>query len=306
MITRRADCEIDGFRAIELANDAISLVVVPDLGAKIVSLRNVASGREWCWHPGDKRELFANDYGVSFGDSTHVGIDECFPTIEECAWNGRSLPCHGEVWSMPWQVTGGSQQDGIATHVRLRESPFSLDRRVSLSGNTVSLDYTVRNVSDSAECYIWALHPLFKVGLGDRLILPAEVNHLAVGASKGFPEDAPIVNWPSPAAGFYLDRFDLGENKTSRLKAFTELLEDGVVYISNEDSGDCLKMSWDTRRNPYLGIWMTRGGYRGLHYITALEPTNAPSDSLASAKPSEHIILPGNEQRSWRVDIQLG
>lgn len=303
MTIKRIVCEIGGFRAIQLANESVSIVVVPELGAKIVSLKNQVSGREWCWHPGDTLELFANEYGASFGDSTHAGIDECFPTIEECDWNGRSLPCHGEVWSEAWTVTDGSAEACIST--RICSSPFTLQRRISISSSTVRLDYTLQNDSDSPESYLWALHPFFRVGPGDRLELPAEVDHLVLSAANGFPVGASTLSWPSPFPGFHLDRFDLGENKASRFKAFTAPLEAGHACIINDDTKDCLKMSWDTRKTPYLGVWVTRGGYRDIQYVVALEPTNAPSDSLAEASQSEHTILSGGEVHKWGVDFQI-
>ncbi len=303
---KRTEYEIGGFQAIRLANESVALVVVPDLGAKIVSLKNVRSGREWCWHPGDTLELFANEFGDSFGDSTHVGIDECFPTVEECEWNGRSLPCHGEVWSDAWVVKDEPLEECISTQVRLRRSPFTLQRKISFDGNAIRLDYTLKNDSDFPESYIWALHPFFRVGPGDRLVLPAEVDHLTLSASNGFPIKANTLNWPSPFPGFHLDRFDLGENRVSRLKAFTSHLERGQACIVNDDTNDFLKMIWDTQDNPCLGVWMTRGGYRDIQYVAALEPTNASCDSLAHARPSEHTILPAGGRRNWSVHFQLG
>jgi len=306
MTVKRTACEIGRFRAIQLANESVSIVVVPELGAKIVSLKNQVSGREWCWHPGDTLELFANEYGESFGDSTHAGIDECFPTIEECDWNGRSLPCHGEVWSEAWTVTDGSAEACISTWIGSRRSPFTLQRRISISGNTIRLDYTLQNDSNSPESYLWALHPFFRVGPGDRLLLPAEVDHVVLSASNGFPKDAKTLDWPSPFPGFHLDRFDLGENKVSRLKSFTARLEDGHACIINDTTKDGLKMSWDTRVNPHLGVWMRRGGYRGIQYVVALEPTNAPSDSLAEAGQSGLTLLSGGQVREWSVEFQMG
>lgn len=296
----RTDFQIGGFRAIRLASDSVAIVVVPELGAKITSLRNLVSGREWCWHPGRTMELFATEYAASFGKGTHVGIDECLPTIEECEWNGRSMPCHGEVWAEAWLVTDKLEKS-ISTQIRLRQSPFTFKRKISVIHDTIDIAYTLKNHSHSPESYVWALHPLFRVGPDDRLILPSEVDHLKVSAANGFPVDAKSVGWPSPFPGFQLDRFDLGDNEVSRLKAFTAPLQEGYASILNDETGDRFVIKWDTQENPYLGVWMTRGGYQNLQYVTALEPTNTPYDSLADALQSENTILSGGEVREWSV-----
>jgi len=302
MNIKRTELQIGGFQAIQLASDSVAIVVVPELGAKIVSLRNLVSGREWCWFPGSSMDLFATEYGVPFGEGTHVGIDECLPTIEECEWQGRFLSCHGEVWADTWQVTG-DLDESIATQVRLRRSPFTFRRHISFEGDTIRMAYSLKNHSDSPEAYIWALHPFFRVGPGDRLVLPEEVDCLRMSASNGFPGDADSLSWPMPFPGFQLDRFEMGDNRVSRLKAFTSPLQEGCAGIRNDHTNDRLEISWDVRENPFLGVWMTRGGYRGIQYVTALEPTNAPNDSLADAAQSEHTVVPGGGVRKWSLRL---
>src|ERR1700690_4239136 len=89
--------QIQGFSVHVLNNEDVELAVVPELGAKIISLRNLRTGREWLWHPLDKVKLFKNHPGDEFCGSPLAGIDECLPTILPCAWRGRELPDHGEV-----------------------------------------------------------------------------------------------------------------------------------------------------------------------------------------------------------------
>lgn len=38
-----------GFCSVHLENDCLSVSVVPELGARIVSLHDKQSGREWLW-----------------------------------------------------------------------------------------------------------------------------------------------------------------------------------------------------------------------------------------------------------------
>ena len=108
-----------------LNNNEIELAVVPELGAKIISLKNLRTGREWLWHPSEGLKLFTNQVRDDFSISPLVGIDECFPTIEPCSWQGRELPDHGEIWSVPWQVDGEAWDNGVLK-TKTRLSHFAI------------------------------------------------------------------------------------------------------------------------------------------------------------------------------------
>src|SRR5690348_2931219 len=92
--------QVQGFAAHMLNNEEVELVVVPELGAKIISLKNLRTGREWLWCPKGNLKLFKNHPGDEFSVSPLVGIDECLPTILPCCWRERALPDHGEVWNL--------------------------------------------------------------------------------------------------------------------------------------------------------------------------------------------------------------
>src|ERR1039458_10375594 len=91
--------QLQGFAVHVLGNDGVELAMVPELGAKIISLKNLRTGREWLWHPHDSLRLFKNQPLDDFAASPLVGMDECLPTILPCSWRGRQLPDHGEVWN---------------------------------------------------------------------------------------------------------------------------------------------------------------------------------------------------------------
>jgi len=66
-----------GFAVYVLGNQEAEIAVVPELGAKIISLKSVRSGREWMWHPPGELELFHNSPEDDFSSSPLVGMDEC-------------------------------------------------------------------------------------------------------------------------------------------------------------------------------------------------------------------------------------
>src|SRR6266481_4178400 len=102
-----------GFEVFILSNQEVELAVVPELGARIISLKDLRTGREWLWHPTKGLKLFRNRAGENFESSPLVGMDECLPTIAPCCWRGRDLPDHGEVWATNWSLDLEAWERGL-------------------------------------------------------------------------------------------------------------------------------------------------------------------------------------------------
>jgi hypothetical protein len=287
MITRRIH-EDQGFRHYVLGNSQVQLEVVPELGAKIVSMRNLRTGREWMAAPDSSRKLFRNQRGDDFHGSTYVGWDECVPTVDPCVWNGRNLPDHGEVWSNPWHLDEQAWLTSqIRTTIQLAVSPFQLTRAISLNSSTIHFDYSLENLADREEQFVWAAHPLFTMEPGDSLELPAstvmQLNNPPWLYSLIFPEDMP--QWA---------------------KAFAGPLSDGRATIRNAHTSDALTLEWDPKVNDTLAIWLSRGGWNSVHQFS-LEPTNATHEALAIAAAPPHRCgrISAHEQLSWQLSITL-
>jgi galactose mutarotase-like enzyme len=281
--------------------------VAAELGAKIISLKNCKTGREWMWRPPGPFRLFRNKFGDPFERSTLVGADECLPTIAPCKWGGRDLPDHGEVWSTPWEVDRNAWDQGrIKTTLATPVSPFKFERTVRLEENEVRLDYRLRNVSQKPELFLWAFHPLLEIVEGDRIALPEDVCSVRVESVAGL-QDMPHGStrlWPEPLAGVELDRMDFGSHGPACAKLFVESPSEGRAAIVNSETGESLILRFDARQNPALGIWITRGGWNGYTHV-ALEPTNLAFDSLAEAAPKATFtrrLLPEGE-RVWAIRL---
>jgi galactose mutarotase-like enzyme len=280
--------QLQGFAVYLLANDRVELAVVPELGARLISLKNLRTGREWLWHPGDRLQLFKNNASDDFSISPLVGMDECLPTIIPCAWRGRQLPDHGEVWSQPWQVEQKNHAAGkLTTSIRLKTSPFFFQRSIELSGNEVKFDYQLSNLAPTEEPFIWAAHPLLRLVAGDELQLPDSTRKLLQGHA-----------WINDVA------VAIPEKQCAKLLA-TPLTE-GRAAIHNAAQGDRLEFSWPVAENNTLGLWLTRGGWHGHHHF-ALEPTNAGADSLAVAATRKCSgVLAAHSTVSWSFSLRVG
>jgi len=295
-----------GFEFLAAENDHISVTVVPELGARVTSLRNLHNGREWMWRRPGPLQLWRNQVGDSFERGTFAGADECLPTIAACHWQGRTLPDHGEAWTLAWTLDEKLLVQGkIRTSVTLPFSPFRLIRTFELRDETLRMDYQLENLGAEPEFWLWAWHPLFALEPGDRLELSPEVQELRIECgSPGTVLRGDRWKWPEARPGIRLDEFSLGDGDAF-LKAFAGPFQNPRARILNPKTGASLEVIWDATSLPYLGLWITRGGYQGWHHV-ALEPTNLPADSLADAsrETCASTLAPG-ASTSWWLEIQI-
>jgi galactose mutarotase-like enzyme len=275
------------FAVYTLANEAVEVATVPELGAKIISLRNLKTGREWLWQPPGGLRLFRNRWGDDFSQSPLVGMDECLPTIAPCLWRGRKLPDHGEVWRAPWRVDDDAWRNGaLNTSITLAISPFDFERTIELRDNEVWLSYRLSNRGAVEERFLWAMHPLLALHPGDRLVLPASTRAL-------LPREAWVEE---------LDSAILAGNCS---KLFACPLSEGFCAVHNRHTGEQLDLQWSPSENNALGLWLTRGGWNGYHHF-AMEPANADGDALTAAATRNRcgVVAPGGST-AWQVRFRL-
>jgi galactose mutarotase-like enzyme len=280
--------QFQGFSVHTLQNERASLAVVPELGARIISLKDLQTQREWLWHPGNHLELFKNQPDDAFSDSPLAGMDECLPTILPCAWRGRELPDHGEVWSRSWEVDMSAWRQGILkTSIRLESSPFVFERTIALQEREIHLNYKLSNASGAEEHFLWAVHPLLRLTTGDRLELPGSTRRLLNGAA-------------------WVDDVVSGAAPQNSAKAFAHPVSEGWAAVKNEGTGDRLEFLWDSLQNNSLGLWITRGGWHGYHHF-AIEPSNADHDCLATASGRNSCgIVGANSSVDWQLTLRVG
>ena len=276
-----------GYDIHGLSNGLVELAVVPALGAKIVSLVDLAVGHEWMWHPPAGMKLFSNRTGDDFAGSTMTGWDECIPTIAPCHWKGRMLPDHGEAWSMPWDIDADAFDQAILkTSITLPVSPLRFVRAIQLHGNEVRLEYQLENLGSQAEEFLWAMHPLLPVGKGTRVELTEEAMRRLVGEP-------------------WLEGLDFAGASPACAKVFAGPLREGRAVVADGPGRAMIEFEWDAECNNTLGLWLTRGGWNGHHHL-AIEPTNGAPDPLADAAQAGRcgLIQPG-ETQSWHVNVRL-
>jgi hypothetical protein len=277
----------------------LTATFIPSLGGRLASLRR-DGGREWMYRPTPDLRLWTNRRGDPFTASTFVGLDECIPTIAACRHRNRQLADHGEAWARPWTT----EQAGATVWrawVDLPPTGLRLERTATLDAQGLRLDYLLTNRGQMEEDWLWAFHALFTWQDGDRMDLPevcavaveySDHADLAIGAS---------VPWPHPAAGL-----DLARNHLGPVPACAKLIAraGGSAAILAVD-GQRLDLAWDPAAMPWLGLWLTRGGFRGQHGW-AVEPTNGDHDGLDQCRAggTGATLAPG-EQTVWSVRVAV-
>lgn len=123
--TRVYESSYRGWKSAVIENGNVRAELVPELGGKLVSLRDCRSGKEWLLDAGD-RELRRPDYGSPFTEWDMSGWDECFPTIDACRVAGIDLPDHGELWPLPWSCR--LETESIVTAANAVRMPLRLTR----------------------------------------------------------------------------------------------------------------------------------------------------------------------------------
>jgi len=275
-----------------LANDAIALSITPELGGRIVSLRDRVSRREWLdgWAPASKRRIWQPTDPANYETGPGAGIDECLPTVLPCKVGRKSLPDHGELWNQPPEFEV-DPKGGFYCCWNLESLPLGFERRISLANNVVRFDYRIENRADTPTPFLWAWHPLFTWKRGDQ-IRTNEKTCLSPGGE--------VLPWP----GNDLSRALFPQGATPAAKVFLGPLPKGRADIQ-ASNGERLSLAWPSTLFPYAGIWISRGFWKGLHHW-AIEPTNAPVDHLSDIlEPSPLSLLAPREVREWTLRLKL-
>lgn len=294
-----------------LQNDALSVRLLPALGAKLVSLEDRRSGREWLLPSqlpdGGYREAA---YGADFSSFDTSGFDECLPNVAAGpgSGGGPDWPDHGELWSRPWDVV--REGEALVCRIEGIGHPYAFTRRVALEGEVLRLDYELENLGSTAFPHLWSAHPLLQATPGMRILLPEGVDEVFVnGASH--PELGTFGDrrpWPEVAPG--LDLSQVAPRETGlAVKLFVPNIPEGRCALWDPETGHTLACSWDVAEIPHLGLWLCYGGWpddsRPGHLTVALEPCTGAPDALSEAAARGWCpVLPPGSRATWTLRLR--
>jgi galactose mutarotase-like enzyme len=306
------------FESLVLENDELRMVVVPETGARIVSLLDKTRGVEWLVSPQESNPTRRLDYGADFNSQTPGGWDEMFPTIlaeaypVPGAYSGVNLPDHGEVWTLAWKNAGSAGRE-VKLVVEGHALPYRLVRSLSFTGHrTVRFDYEAANLGDAPLWYIWAAHPQLACPTGTKIVLPDEVtqvvNVLPLEWGEQWGPAGTMNAWPvllaQDGCAYHQDVVGAPSRKSGRkfyIPPEQHISRAGLV----QPAGSSLWMEWDPVQLPYCGVWIDEGALNQVASV-AIEPITGYYDSLSTAWKNQRLakIEPGTAV-SWQLSVTL-
>lgn len=310
----------DGFNSVHINTGVVALTLIPALGGKVASLRDVRTGREWLWrHPrlAYKRVPYMSSY-VALADTG--GWDECFPSVAACdypsvPWQGIAIQDHGELWSQTAELT----IDAPAERVTLRTRwfglalPYTFTRAITLTTDSARLhiDYAVENNAEAPLSFVWCIHPLLAIEPGMELHLPPAARFNVNGTvPPGLLSQTRDVAYPFGLPGLELPV--LPEVNAGRaIKIWSDPLGPGEGWAAVRAPNGELRMTWDVALLPQVAVWMNLGAWGAdggtPYYNLGLEPCLGAQDSLAEAVTERNLFatLPPYGSQSWWLEIEL-
>ena len=295
-----------------LENDLLQVRILPAFGGKITSLRSLRTGEEFLLSP--LRDYRCVSASADFSESHGGGVDECLPSVAECdsIAGEPPVPDHGDLWRIMWDID--SDDTAIVLHADAVTRPLRLTRRATLEGSSLILEYDLINLSDAPTTWLWSAHPLLRVDMDDRIVLPSEIAEITVDYSaNGTFERSSSVAWPvarsTSGASVNLSKVGEKDGKTAH-KLFARMGKSGWGGLYRGKIGQGLVLRFDPTVLPFMGLWICSGTWpeAGIEkqYTVALEPTTSNTDSLASAdRNGTARYLNGRAHCRWRLEIHL-
>ena len=305
-----------GLARLQLKTDTFSVEVLPALGGKVASMRK--NGVELLQQP--LLPYAPRSLTTPFEDSDASGFDECLPSVSACDINSPSgkisIPDHGEFWRLSHESNSSSDRE---IHLEATGSvlPLRFKRRLRLVADSgrhhpeaLHIDYQLENVGGAQIHYAWSAHPLFAVEPGDCIHLPPTVTVVKVENSAHTRLGVPggVHPWPfAQLSTGELAKLNRVGNETDNVgdKLYLAAPVDGWCAIERRKAGLRVRVEYDPKLTPWLGLWLCYGGWpenRPLRqYCVALEPCTSPVDSLSTAMATgqARTLAPGQCDLWW-------
>jgi len=284
--------DVNGWDALVLESDRLRVTVLPEKGADIYELVDVASGVDvlfkapWGLRPPGSPPRAEAD-GLEFIGNYEGGWQELLPNANDaCAYDGVELPFHGEVALLPWETEVLDEREdavGVRLSVRCRRLPFRLDRVMRLERGSADLvvEGTVTNEGASRLPFVWGQHlvvgpPFLEPGC--RLELPAKsiVTADQVWEKTARLEPGQRSQWPYGLLrrGGTVDLREVpGPEAGSHDDLFVGDFSEGRATVTNSRLGLAFRLRWDEKVFPWVVLWQPYGG--------AIDPSLAGSYALA-------------------------
>lgn len=273
---------------IQLENEFLSVVVLPSLGGKIASLYDKNKRVELAAQ--NKSDFYRlPEWGADFSLYDASGLDDAFPNIVETVIERNRkeyiYPDHGEIWSSSfrWQ----REDEGVRLVYQSPKLGYVYEKKISLSAHETVLDYHIQNQWDQPLPCIWTFHGLMRY--------EEDMKFLYSDDAERFENvfDSEELGAVGQRYDRYNKRYDFERVPPRKTNAMVKFYVDGKLkkgfcgYRYPTLGVEC-RYHYDAAKFPYLGVWITAGGYRG-DYNCAMEPANGYYDNIRIAEKNNTL-----------------
>lgn len=315
-----------GAKGVVLENEHLAVLVWPEKGADILSIRHKGKDFDPMWvSPWGVRSPHALstalDSQIAWMEAYAGGWQELFPNGGPgCTHHGAELPFHGEASVSPWEWE--VLPDGVRFFVRLVRSPFTLERTMRLSpeGPVLTVEGRATNHGRVPLEYMWSHHPAFGAPFlsGDCRIESNALKLIGDPSGPG-PLLEPNSEHPWPTTVQYdSEMIDLtkipGEDASRQLMAYlVDFADERAWYaIVNDRDGTAIRFEWDRTDFPCAWLWQELHAHQeapwyGECYVMAIEPATSYPGGLANvlATTKTHRILKPGQTATNALEITL-
>jgi hypothetical protein len=303
----------ESFASIELESDSLKVIVLPELGGKIVSLVNRQSGFDFSFiNPFSG--LVRYPYGAEYL-TTDCGIGDLFPSIgvglhTDGPWKGVPLPDKGEIWTQPMETQ--VLPKGLLQKTYGVRFPYQFTRRLEISEHAIVLDYILENLSPFDFKYIWSLQPHLRIS-GSMEIQASGKPSFYVDWSKNhaFETQEHKYTWPCArpkGSDKEIDFSRIDKMTGDADKLYLTGLDKGSVSLLYKDEKEKVTFTFDPTVIPNCGLWINKAGWPiegNQTKLVAIQPCNCMSDFFDVTDRHGVIgMVKGKARNRWRIEIE--
>ncbi|SFL40793.1 DUF5107 domain-containing protein [Halanaerobium salsuginis] len=298
-------------KAFKLENHQLKVIVLPNRGGKIASIYNRTKKFELLYqNKADKYQPIQLEKKFTAYDCS--GFDDCFPNIDVAAlYLNQKLyfyPDHGEIWSAKLVIK--LKKDKIILSYHSPIFKYDYLKIITLHENRLLINYQIKNNLKTAFPAIWTMHCLLNYDTNLKLKFPPGVNKIEnVLLSQQLGPPGKIHSFPQTqdqiGQKYRFDRINYSPDKSSEKYYVANCFESGQCEVYYPTADITFKLNFSADKLPYLGFWLTRGGFKG-DYNFAFEPSDGYYDSVITALKNKCISIyqPG-EIKQFNLKLEL-
>ncbi len=275
-------------QGIRLENEILSVVLLPALGGKVASIYRRDKDFEMVAQC-EKDAYQIPGFGADFSAYDASGLDDMFPNIfaAEVELHGKRYfyPDHGEIWSRPFQAEISA--NGVKLFCRSNLFDYEYEKIIYLQGERVCLKYDIHNRNDCPLPCIWTFHGLMRYEENMELLYGTDVQRFRnVFESQELGRVDEIYQRENSVYDF--EKVPCSCSRTMVKYYAEDKIKDGFCgYRYPSHRLEC-RYHYDPEKLPYLGVWISAGGFRG-DYNCALEPANGYYDDIRIAHKNQSL-----------------